>query len=622
MAGLIAAISLLGGITVFFYDSRHAEPLANEIWWAFLRLTDPGYLGDDQGALRRVVSTVITVLGYVLFLGALIAIMTQWLNSTIRQLEQGLTPIAKRNHIVILGWTSRSPEVLRELLGSTGRVRRFLRRLGARKLQIAILVPDVDLDLVVALRELLGPRYKRTNVILRSGSPLQIEHLRRVDYARAAVLILPGTDQNGPEDEADNDARTLKTMLTVRQHCASENNGQLPLMVAAINNARVVAVAEAAYGVGRAQIIATDDMVGRLMAQNLRHPGLSYVLNEVLSHDSGSEIYLRAEPGLVGRAVGTLTHAFEDGIVIGLLRGTENPTPLLNPSAHEVIRADDRLVLLALEYDLTPSSIAHSSAPPQASLLSVRDDGLLERRILILGWNHTVPTVLRELDRHPQHRSHVDIMSTIAVDDREKRLRQNDIQPQRLKLNHLVGDYAVPGDLGAVQLATYHNILIVGSDRFDTAEDADARTLMGYHLVRELLEDVARGPHLLVQLRDPSNADLFDKVDTEVLATGEILSHVIAQIALRADLRLVFDLLLGPEGPEIVFREVSEFSLGSTFDFSDLLDAAAARGETALGVQLVTVSGRKGGVVLNPNRHHKFAAADCRAVVVLTAGLG
>jgi hypothetical protein len=212
-------------------------------------------------------------------------------------------------------------------------------------------------------------------------------------------------------------------------------------------------------------------------------------------------------------------------------------------------------------------------------------------------------------------------MSTIAVEDREKRLRQNDVQPQRLQVAHLVGDYAVPGDLAAVQLAAYHNILIVGSDRFDTAEDADARTLMGYYLVRELLEGVVRGPHLLVQLRDPSNADLFDNIDTEVLATGEILSHVIAQIALRADLRLVFDLLLGPEGPEVVFRDVSDFALGTSFTFSDLLDAAAAHGETALGLQLATASGGKGGVILNPRRHHKFAEADCKAVVVLTAGL-
>ena len=54
------------------------------IWWAFRRLTDPGNLGDDEGLFTRVLSSVLTVLGYVLFMGSLIAIMTQWLNAKLR----------------------------------------------------------------------------------------------------------------------------------------------------------------------------------------------------------------------------------------------------------------------------------------------------------------------------------------------------------------------------------------------------------------------------------------------------------------------------------------------------------------------------------------------------------
>ena len=90
------------------------------IWWAFLRLTDPGYLGDDEGLARRIISTVLTVLGYVLFMGSLIAILTQWLNQKIRNFESGLTPIVRRNHILILGWTNRTPAIVAELMRSEG----------------------------------------------------------------------------------------------------------------------------------------------------------------------------------------------------------------------------------------------------------------------------------------------------------------------------------------------------------------------------------------------------------------------------------------------------------------------------------------------------------------------
>ena len=131
IALLIGAVSLGAGLLAH----RTGGPFASTgdaVWWAFLRLTDPGYLGDDQGAVLRTISTVVTVVGYVLFLGALIAIMTQWLNATMQQLESGLTPIAANDHVLILGYSSRTAAIVRELLVSEGRVERFLQARGAR----------------------------------------------------------------------------------------------------------------------------------------------------------------------------------------------------------------------------------------------------------------------------------------------------------------------------------------------------------------------------------------------------------------------------------------------------------------------------------------------------------
>ena len=95
VAGLIGLISLIGGALVLpvTADAGH---FGEVVWWAFLRLSDPGYLGDDEGAWSRIVSTILTVAGYVVFLGALVAILTQWLNTRMRRLESGLTPVATR----------------------------------------------------------------------------------------------------------------------------------------------------------------------------------------------------------------------------------------------------------------------------------------------------------------------------------------------------------------------------------------------------------------------------------------------------------------------------------------------------------------------------------------------
>ena len=82
---IIVSVALLAGGLVRLLDPQF-ETLSGSVWWAFLRLSDPGYLGDDEGTVSRTVSTVVTVLGYVLFLGLLVAILTQWMNSWIRPL--------------------------------------------------------------------------------------------------------------------------------------------------------------------------------------------------------------------------------------------------------------------------------------------------------------------------------------------------------------------------------------------------------------------------------------------------------------------------------------------------------------------------------------------------------
>ena len=102
VVALIGFLSISGGLMVMPVDEP-SNSTGDTLWWAFLRLTDPGYLGDDEGIWIRTVSTFLTVAGNVVFIGSLVAIITTWLNRKIRTLEQGLTKVTARNHVIILG---------------------------------------------------------------------------------------------------------------------------------------------------------------------------------------------------------------------------------------------------------------------------------------------------------------------------------------------------------------------------------------------------------------------------------------------------------------------------------------------------------------------------------------
>lgn len=75
VAALTGLMSIIGGILVL-PTGEPLDDLGESVWWAFLRLSDLGYLGDYEGAWRRIISTIITFAGYVVFLGALVAIIT------------------------------------------------------------------------------------------------------------------------------------------------------------------------------------------------------------------------------------------------------------------------------------------------------------------------------------------------------------------------------------------------------------------------------------------------------------------------------------------------------------------------------------------------------------------
>ncbi|MCA9582630.1 MAG: hypothetical protein KC416_12605, partial [Myxococcales bacterium] len=317
VAALIGLISLVAG-ALLQTGVPGSGTLGESVWWAFLRLTDPGYLGDDEGTLKRVISTSVTILGYVLFMGSLVAILTQWLNVTMRKLEAGLTPVVMNNHILILGWSERVGIIVHDLFLSEGRVQRFLRRQGARKLAMVILSREAGPAMRNELRTRVGEYWNSSQVTLRSGSALRRDHLTRVDFLHASSVILPAGDFSSAGPEAV-DTYTIKTLLSMSNHPDVEDPGELPLAVAEILDARKVEIAEAAYS-GPIEVLAADAVVSRLLAQNIRQRGLSHAYTELLTHREGNELYAREFPDLRGTPLSQLPARFRKAIPIGVVR--------------------------------------------------------------------------------------------------------------------------------------------------------------------------------------------------------------------------------------------------------------------------------------------------------------
>lgn len=609
---IVVAVALIAGILVFMLAGDYSDPF-DAVWWAFLRLTDPGYLGDDEGIAKRTISTVVTVLGYILFLGLLIAILTQWLNQKIAKLESGVTPVVLSDHVIVLGWTHQTRPIVESLLHTGGRVKRFLARRGARDLRVVIMAEEVNDALRQRLIERFGQQNAGRSVLLRGGTPLRVDHLERVAYRDAAVIILPGAAfaESHPEHV---DSATVKTLASVSR--SAGEYGSPPYAVAEISDVRNVLLAKQAYQ-GGCEVIAVDGMISRLIAQSVRHRGLWKVMSELFMHHQGNEIHVRRVEGQTGQKFGDLSQRFLRAIPLGLIRAGQE-RPLLNPDPAMVLEAEDMLVFLARGFDDCvpgPTSDDQYQSVNVEKPLQPMDD---TRRVLILGWSRKVPTLLRELARFGTDSFEIDIVSGIPAAEREA---DHDLymgSPPPLRVKHIEAGYSIPGVIADLEPERYHNIIVLASERLDDKEHADAVSVATALRLRGCLSNREPQSAVMVELLDFENLNLFHGGCEDVIVSPAVSSYVVSQVALRRELAAVFWELTRPWGGQIVLQSAESFvGKAGKVRFSHVQKIAAASGDIALGFR--RPSDLEDGLVLNPDRESEWSIKSGDEVVLLTS---
>lgn len=614
VALLIGLISVIGGLLV----APLGEPfddLGTAIWWAFLRLTDPGYLGDDTGNWQRFVSTLLTVSGYVVFLGALVAILTRWLIAVMNDLERGLTPVSLKHHVVVVGWTPLTLSLLSELLGSSRRMRRFLELHDTRRLRLVVLAPEVSAGQMLELRNEPGIGSKVRQVILRSGLAIQPDALQRVACLQAAAVIIPST---GTGSLVSADVETVKALLSIAAQ-ARQHGTALPFVVAEVQDRRKRSVIERAYP-GAVEVVAGDTIISRLMVQNTLHPGLSELYNELLTAGSGNEIYIRSGEAMAGLRLGEVARLRPAAIVLGLLRPTDEgwDTYLLAPPKLTV-EAGDRLVIMARRYDDTDASDGDAGQEVliPATVNVIPKPPAARHRVLVLGWSRKVPALMAEFDSYSERQFDIELVSVVPTNERALAIEHYAGELSRVQLRHLEADYMLEGELSRLRPWDYDSIILLSSDRLASGEEADARAMVGYLQLEELLMDSGRRPQVILELSDPDNQHLLGIHYSETLVSPMVVSHLLAQVALRRELRWVMDELFTAGGAEFQFRAAEDYPLPADADFHWLEQTVAERGELAVGVYRRQPGTDGRHLQLNPPRNAPLGLRSGDRLVVL-----
>ncbi|MCO4320550.1 CASTOR/POLLUX-related putative ion channel [Aliidiomarina quisquiliarum] len=574
VGAVVAFVALGGGVLAFWFAP--AGVLAEEVWWSFLRLTDPGYLGDDEGLWRRGISTLLTVLGYVLFMGTLVAIMTQWLFRQMRHLEQGHTPITFKSHRVILGWTSRTLPVLRELL-EHGKSR-------GPESRIAVLADDITEGPV---SEVLNERWshsERRRVVLRSGSTLNPEHLHRVAIEQANCILIPRRS-NTSESVLNADADIIKMLLSLDTQTAYLK--QRPFVVAELLDANKIPVALHTYK-GPLQIIPSDTVIARIIARSVIYSGLLRALNALLIDVEQPLLIPHHYPGLTGKSWREVFNYFDQATPCGVIQvqGGQRKT-MLAPPLDYVLTEHDLVVILAHRNDKQqPLNQPQKMLSLQEPAKLIQKAHASRHRLLVLGWNSRVPKVLDELAREKNVYFDVTLVSTAPVADREQALTEQLGENWPGVTKCLQADYTNETVQQGLHPEMFHTVLLFSSDRVGTGEEADARSIVAFMVLDYLLSKLAKGrvrPHVLLELHDQSNEVYVSHSNNDVMVSSVIISHILAQVALHPYLRSVYDDLLSSHGAHLSIRFLPE-GLHRELAIAEVQQYVLAEGGVLLGV--------------------------------------
>jgi voltage-gated potassium channel Kch len=564
-------------------------------WEGLMRTLDSGTMGSDTGTGFRLVMFFVTVVG-IFVVSTLIGIISNGVEDLLNTLRKGRSRALESGHTVILGWSPQVFTIISEIVKANEN----------HKGSIVILSEEDKANMDDAIKERIGTP-KNTRIITRSGSPIDPNDIEIASpHTAKSIIILP------PE-QGDADSYVIKTALAFTNN--PNRRAEPYRIVTQMRDRKNMEVIRMVGAKDNLHTIPTGEVIARVTAQTSRQSGLSAVYTEMLNFD-GDEIYFKEEPKLVGKSYAEALFAYEESAVMGL-RFADGHVQLNPPMAARISPADK---IIALSADDDTIKLSGMTSHPINGAAIIKDAAPMMPKAekgLILGWNETGATIVRELDNYVAPGSEQTIVSEHDIED----IRESCAGVERLKLNLSMGDITDRRTLDRLGVADFDHVIVLADSDLDVHE-ADARTLITLLHLRDMAEKDSTPFSIVSEMLDMRNRELAEvtRVD-DFIVSDHLISLMTSQISENGELDAVFKDLFDPEGSEVYLKSVGQYvDTSKPVTFYTLLESARQRGETAIGYRLESEAdeaGKNYGVHTNPKKSVAVSFAPDDKIIVL-----
>ena len=366
------------------------------------------------------------------------------------------------------------------------------------------------------------------------------------------------------------------------------------------------------------QLVLADDLLSRIIVQTSRQLGLSAVFSELLDFE-GCEFYAHPAGSLEGETFGTAIQAFDTSAVVGLSR--PDGKVQLNPPMDTVIEPGQLLVLVAEDDSAIAAGLGHAPEVNAAAIKAPKPNIEQAERNLVLGWNRRGPTIVPELSRYLAPGS--TLVVAASTPDLADILAGVTLADASIKLEARVVDTCSPSALASLAIETCDSVIVLGYSDELSAQVADTRTLITLLHLRKIADASGKHINIASEMADIRNRELaaVTRAD-DFVVSNKLISLMLAQASENPYISAIFEDLLDEAGSEICLRQMSDYvSIDGPVNFYTIVEAARARGETAIGYCRASdaekASGSVGGVVINPRKSEALAYRPGDRVIVL-----
>ena len=498
-----------------------------------------------------------------LFTSVLIGIVNNAIEERLAMLRKGNSSVIEKDHTVVLGFIPGEYELISQLV------------LAAEGEKTCLVIGENrDRE---EMEELIRENVEipsNVRIICRNVDICAPNGLRICSLETCKNIVVTPVE----------DGRTLKTLLAVSSVLGEEEKERIHI-VAAVSKDEYMLPTNM-MGKNRILMLQTHDAAARVIAHACTQPGLSVAFTDIFNFE-GSEFYLCQLPGSEGQSFAWIMGRVDGGVPLGICH---EGIITLNPGGDEILREGDSLLLFAENKEkphLMEGINLNFAAPNNVA------EGGAEGRVLIIGYNEVLDTVLQEL---PEGIRNV-VVAGVGEEDARLVQAYAGQYPER-EVSAIVEEPLTEETLEKLVGQVEYVVLL--SDRRLEEESADIQSIQQLLRLRDIKARLDLSFSITAEMRRENNRNLVVEDDpTDFIVASNISSMILAQVTENPMLYGVFQELLSNVGNELYLKTVSCLDLEEGESIvSDVRMKALSHGYLLLG--FVKRNRRERTFFLNP----------------------